>query len=108
MQEEDWNSREVKQKFYTSKEWRDLREYKLSLDPFCFDCKNNGYFVGAVHVHHKIDINEDPSKRLDIKNLISLCKKCHSRITMSKMLKINNPKSKENNKQTLFKRKWKI
>jgi len=28
-------------------------------------------------VHHIISIQEDPSKRLDINNLVALCTRCH-------------------------------
>jgi hypothetical protein len=49
----------------------------------------------AEEVHHIIDIDEDFSKRLDIINLLSVSKACHSRITMANNMKT---KKKEINK----------
>ena len=66
-------------KFYTSKEWRKLRNYKLSLNPFCQRCK----FEIATEVHHIKDRKDFPLLELDIKNLESLCKPCHSTHTAS-------------------------
>ncbi|WP_083836671.1 HNH endonuclease [Granulicella mallensis] len=37
--------------------------------------------IPAEEVHHEIPVNTDPSRRLDLTNLNSLCKTCHSRIT---------------------------
>jgi 5-methylcytosine-specific restriction enzyme A len=69
-------------KFYYSKEWRNLREYKLFLDPFCEECiKDNKHLVPAEDVHHIIEVKDDHKKALDIDNLISLCHSCHSKIT---------------------------
>jgi 5-methylcytosine-specific restriction endonuclease McrA len=103
-----YETRDERQKFYLSKEWRNLREYKLSLDPYCYECKKNDRFVGAVHVHHIIDIADDPNKALNIKNLLSLCKACHSRITFKKLLKTNNPNSKKNTELKIYKKLWKV
>lgn len=103
-----YETRSDKQKFYLSPEWRNLREYQLAKDPFCAICKVNSRFVQATCVHHKVEIEDDAEKALEINNLMSLCKPCHSRITFSKSMKGNIPKNKKSNNQlTLLNRKWK-
>lgn len=67
-------------KFYGSVVWQRLREYKKTRDPLCEECLNKGKVVPVEHVHHKIPAGRDPSKRLDIDNLISLCEMCHKRL----------------------------
>ena len=111
MAETYWSNRESRQKFYSSKDWRALREYVLAMEPLCRKCKLEGYNIPAEVVDHIIDIVDDPDKALDINNLQPLCKSCHDRKTFSKTLKTNNV-ANENRKKirelNLFKRKWKI
>jgi 5-methylcytosine-specific restriction endonuclease McrA len=75
--------------FYTCNAWRKLREYKLSINTICEknNCKNI-----ATEVHHIKDRKDYPELELEIENLQSLCKPCHSGHT-----------AKESNK----KREWK-
>jgi 5-methylcytosine-specific restriction protein A len=73
--------------FYLSPEWRNLRELKLSMNPICERCIKIDRITPAKEVHHKIDITEDPFKALDINNLESLCKRCHSTHTMKETRK---------------------
>jgi len=58
--------------------WRRTRDLKLKRDPLCEDCLENEFVEPAVEVHHVIKIAERPDLRLDIDNLRSLCKTCHS------------------------------
>ena len=53
---------------------------KLQLDPVCEDClaMKPERVTEAVDVHHKIKISERPDLRLELSNLMSLCKSCHS------------------------------
>ena len=83
--------------FYLSLEWKNLRNYKLSMTPLCEECKRNGVFTGANEVDHIIPIVIDPEKRLDIDNLQSLCKSCHSAKTYleNKDKMIQGKKNKE-------------
>ncbi|WP_184259467.1 HNH endonuclease [Granulicella mallensis] len=61
-------------------DWRRVRLLALQRDKFiCQHCLPRP--VPAEEVHHEIPINTDPSRRLDLTNLTSLCKTCHSRIT---------------------------
>jgi 5-methylcytosine-specific restriction enzyme A len=62
-------------KFYSSRPWRKLRAYKLSVNPFCqkMECVNL-----ATEVHHIKDRADFPDLELCFDNLQSLCKTCHS------------------------------
>src|SRR5690606_42121235 len=60
------------------RQWRDLRELKLSDEPLCDDCQQKGIVTPAVDVHHVVKISDDPTMRLDRSNLMPLCKRCHS------------------------------
>lgn len=109
--EEAWTHREIRQKFYQSKEWRNIREYVLSKEPFCRKCKAEGYLVPAYAVDHIVDIVDEPLKRLDINNLQPLCRKCHSSKTLSKMNRIENKPNENRKKESTFKiykTKWNL
>ena len=79
----DFNTREGRQAFYQSKEWRILRRFMLSKEPLCDHCLNKDRITPASEVHHKRDIQYAPQLRLDVNNLTTLCKECHSKITAS-------------------------
>ena len=66
-------------KFYHSKEWKRVREAALVRDHFlCQKCLNDNIINSAEIVHHIIEVKEDWSKRLDIINCESVCKRCHN------------------------------
>lgn len=92
-------SRDIKQKFYHSRQWMKYSDYKLSISPFCECdvCQDNGYDRPSEEVHHIISIDDDWDKRFDLKNLMSVSKECHSRITMSE-IKSKERKKKEDKK----------
>jgi len=69
------------QKFYQSNQWKSLRNYKIYLNPFCERHTGLNEYVNATEVHHIISIQERPDLALDLTNLKSLCKSCHSEIT---------------------------
>lgn len=54
--------------------WRRVRAEKLRLDPACELCGGR-----ADTVHHRVPIREGGA-RLDLDNLVSLCRACHSRV----------------------------
>ena len=62
---------------YDSK-WRKVRAEKLKRDPLCFDCTLAGRVTPANEVHHIVKVKDAPKLRLDMRNLMSLCKPCHS------------------------------
>lgn len=73
------NYSEKYKRFYNSKEWIALRNYKYAdADGFCEECKKQGIVKPGVDVHHIVPIEIDWSKRLDYNNLILLCKECHN------------------------------
>lgn len=63
--------------------WLDLRRAKLTKNPLCERCKENGRIEAATEVHHIIPVENaltyEEKKRLmyDFTNLMSLCHKCH-------------------------------
>ncbi|MFD2829218.1 HNH endonuclease [Corticicoccus populi] len=66
--------------FYSSKKWRDKRLQALRRDEYlCKDCLKDDVYTVAEEVHHIIETKDDWSKRLELDNLISLCKACHNK-----------------------------
>ncbi len=63
--------------FYSSKDWRALRDYKRELNPLCEKCYAKGIIKDTEEIHHMVSIEADMSKALELDNLISLCKSCH-------------------------------
>ena len=68
------------QKFYSpsNQAWIITREAIIARDNgLCLLCdsKDNEGYVDEVH--HIVELKEDWSRRLDMTNLISLCKRCH-------------------------------
>lgn len=78
---EDWSQRNVRQKFYSSKQWKQTRDFVLQSQPLCRKCEAYGYLEPATCVDHIIDIKDRPELRLDLTNLQPLCDRCHSRKT---------------------------
>lgn len=71
----------TKKQLYNSKVWKDTRQQVLRRDLFtCRDCHSR-----ASEVHHIKPLTPENIDNWDISlnpnNLISLCKKCHSKIT---------------------------
>lgn len=76
-----------KQDIYNSREWHDLRIWKLRQEPLCEICKrDHGWVVSAQCVHHIRPIESARTKpemwklALDPANLQSLCFRCHADI----------------------------
>ncbi|MET3109742.1 HNH endonuclease [Salinicoccus halitifaciens] len=66
--------------FYRSPSWRKKRKEALRRDNWiCKDCEQAGLYQIAEEVHHIIEVKDDWKKRLDIDNLVSLCKLCHNK-----------------------------
>ena len=64
--------------FYNSKRWRSLRKFFIKKNPICVTCKRNNEIVSAKIVDHVKPISQGGSP-IDLKNLQSLCEKCHNR-----------------------------
>ena len=57
--------------------WRKVRELFLKQHPLCRDCLEKEIFEPAVEVHHIQKIADRPELRMNITNLMALCKRCH-------------------------------
>jgi len=68
------------QAFYHSAAWLQLKEMKLCDQPWCEEHLRQGEYVGATIVHHIKEVKQEPALRLEMSNLMSVCKSCHSRI----------------------------
>ena len=66
-------------RFYASNQWKKLRRSKLSDQPLCEECLRNGKVTSATIVHHKTEVKENWSKRLDYDTLESICQSCHNK-----------------------------
>lgn len=60
--------------------WRRLRGQYIKEHPLCEECKQRGKYTLATEVHHKKALSAGGTNAEE--NLMSLCKKCHSRITL--------------------------
>ncbi|WP_099157279.1 HNH endonuclease [Virgibacillus ndiopensis] len=70
--------------FYKTVAWRKARALAMERDNhLCQRCKRHKILRPAQMVHHKIEVKEDWSKRLDLDNLESLCHFCHNQIHKS-------------------------
>jgi len=64
---------------YDSK-WRAIRRRYLIAYPLCLECMRTGGLQTATEVHHIVPLRDGGSS--DYGNLVSLCKSCHSKITV--------------------------
>ena len=101
--------RKIRIRFYNKKDWKLLREKKLSIQPLCEQCQKKGIITVAEDVHHikNFTIGNTEEEMLDmflnINNLMSLCKKCHGEIHQkTKNNKIENENLDENNRFNFF------
>lgn len=61
--------------FNVSTEWREARLQCFSRDDFqCQQCGDRG---GVLHAHHIVPYAKSKELRLDVTNLLTLCKPCH-------------------------------
>lgn len=72
-------SRPARHEFYATSEWRRLRDWYRARHPLCEECQRQGRVAAAELVHHKVEISQG-GEPLDVGNLESLCKSCHSRV----------------------------
>lgn len=71
--------------FYNSTRWKKARYMRLQIDNgLCQVCKGRGLITIADTVHHIVEVKEDWEKRLEMENLVSLCKACHNEIHKNK------------------------
>ncbi len=60
--------------------WKRIRDRYINLHPLCEECKRNGILTPAEEVHHIKPLSKGGGNERS--NLMSLCKSCHSRITV--------------------------
>lgn len=60
--------------------WKRIRDRFIKAHPLCEECKKAGRLMPAEEVHHVIPISQGGTN--DERNLMALCKACHSRITL--------------------------
>ncbi|MEW4354427.1 HNH endonuclease [Streptococcus pneumoniae] len=80
----DVSTRESRNKFYHSREWRKTRKMVLERDHFeCQWCKEEGKVTterdSVLEVDHIEELEYHPDKALDIDNLRTLCHECHNK-----------------------------
>lgn len=61
--------------------WREIRNRYIKAHPLCEQCLKEELATIAEEVHHIIPLSRGGTHEDD--NLMSLCKSCHSRITVS-------------------------
>jgi len=82
----DQHSRDKRaEAFYKSKAWEATRLRVLNRDNYlCQECLKQRRITRVDNVHHKVELKEDWSKRLQLDNLVSLCAECHNKIHANK------------------------
>lgn len=63
--------------FYSTTAWKKLRALKLSKDPLCENCLDNGFVKAGHDIDHIVELKDDYTRRLDMSNLMTLCRPCH-------------------------------
>src|SRR5262245_10451089 len=63
-------------RFYDTYAWRQLSRARLAANPVCVDCGGR-----ATDADHVLSVRERPDLALDPDNVVSRCRRCHSRRT---------------------------
>lgn len=58
-------------------DWARLSKRIRTERPLCEQCMREGRVRAAVEVHHIVPIARAPHLRLDVDNLMSVCRECH-------------------------------
>lgn len=74
--------------------WKRIRDRHIKAHPLCEECKKNGRITAAEEVHHILPLSQGGTHADS--NLMSLCKSCHSRITVEMGDRWNSLFSKTN------------
>lgn len=94
----DVTTKQSRARFYTSSEWRRLRQSILERDHFeCQWCKAEGRVMtdAVLEVDHIKELAQYPELAMEPDNLRTLCKDCH-----------NKRHNRMNYRGTAKKRKW--
>lgn len=60
--------------------WKRIRDRYIKANPLCEECQKQGRLNPAEEVHHILPLSRGGGN--EESNLMSLCKSCHSRITV--------------------------
>ena len=60
--------------------WKRIRDRYIRAHPLCEECRHQGRLNPAEEVHHILALSKGGGNEPD--NLMSLCKPCHSRISV--------------------------
>ena len=61
--------------------WRKIRNRYITEHPLCGECGKQGRLTPAQEVHHIVPLTDGGGNDFD--NLSSLCKSCHSAVTLA-------------------------
>ena len=75
------STREQRNQFYNSSEWRTIRRQVLKRDHYeCVWCRDEGKVTTTnLEVDHIKELEFYPEFALDLDNLRTLCKECHNK-----------------------------
>ncbi|CZD07891.1 HNH endonuclease signature motif containing protein [Streptococcus pneumoniae] len=75
------STREERNQFYNSSEWRTIRRQALQRDHYeCVWCRDEGKVTTTnLEVDHIKELEFYPEFALNLDNLRTLCKKCHNK-----------------------------
>jgi 5-methylcytosine-specific restriction endonuclease McrA len=76
-------------KLYNSARWKAVREKQMKIQPLCEACLKNDLTEAATQVDHIKAITFGGSE-LDLKNLQSLCYRCHGKKSKREQQAISN------------------
>jgi 5-methylcytosine-specific restriction endonuclease McrA len=62
------------------RDWDQLSRRFRANHPLCMECEKAGRFTLARDVHHIVPIEQDPTRRMDVTNLMAVCRACHQRL----------------------------
>lgn len=82
-QKRNKQSTTMNREFYNSTSWRELSKRHRTEYPLCRHCLELGILTPVSVVDHIIEIDDDPTLKLDPQNLQSLCHPCHNSKTAS-------------------------
>ena len=74
------------QRLLNSKQWKQLRAWKLQQNPLCELCQEEGFVRSAVDIHHKTPVESAKTPRemealcFNPSNLQALCISCHVKV----------------------------
>lgn len=58
-------------------DWDQLSRRYRANNPWCEECLRHGKYTLARDVHHIVPIQQDRTRRLDVTNLMAVCRGCH-------------------------------